>query len=313
MGIPVTRDVSYSETSHSQSLQDKGALEPPLTLGESTVGTDDDVMRALAAHDEAVDRCAWPIWVGAEPTYTNRSSEALEWLFDALGEDKRRRAERMVVRLARAHEGAAVLRSVGRQYRGEPAPRWSLGLYARRDGTPLWHGPPDPFLAEAPSSPKPDALAATLTEVLRASRFAAAIVDAPLSDRVVFRTDGGVPPTSRDAEPLLGRPSLHGEGVEVADSLAQSGIYLVACATQDGVLRVELPGIQEVDLFERLLDALSTAAIEIGAPALNPGRLSTACGRDGGLDNRHAGSGRDRGQHGARRARHGFATPTASA
>ena len=109
---------------------------------------DDDVMRALRAHDEDLDRCGPCIWVGAEPTYTDRMSEQPEWLFDALGDDKRKRADRILARLARSRIGAAVVRSVGRQYGGESLPRWSLGLYARRDGKPVWNGPPDPLLAD---------------------------------------------------------------------------------------------------------------------------------------------------------------------
>ena len=43
---------------------------------------------------------------------------------------------------------------------------------------------------------------------------------------------------------------------------------LVACDEHDGALRVELPGIQEIRLFEQLLAALSRAALDIEAPAL---------------------------------------------
>ena len=109
---------------------------------------DDDVLRALIAHDEDLDRCGQCIWVGAEPTYTDRMSEQPEWLFDALGDDKRNRAHRILTRLAHRGIGAAILRSVGRQYDGEPLPRWSLGLYARRDGKPAWNGPSDPLLID---------------------------------------------------------------------------------------------------------------------------------------------------------------------
>ncbi len=55
---------------------------------------------------------------------------------------------------------------------------------------------------------------------------------------------------------------------EVVDSLAESGTYLVVCTEQEGTLRIELPAIREVAIFERLLAALSIAALQIEVPAL---------------------------------------------
>ena len=233
---------------------------------------DDDVLRALIAHDDALDRSGQSIWLGAEPTYTDRMSEHPEWLFDALGDDKRDRAHRILASLACDSTGAAVLRSVGRQYSGEPLPRWSLGLYARRDGQPVWDGPPDSLLANPVSSPSPEQFANALTEQLRAVALSAATLDSPFRDRIVFRADGKIPPTSVDQESLLARPSVHGQrvtDVEAVDSLAEVGNYLVCCCDVDGVLRVELPAIKEVQLFLRLLAAISRAAWSINADALN--------------------------------------------
>ncbi len=232
---------------------------------------DDDVLRALIAHDEDLDRCGQSIWVGAEPTYTDRMSEHPQWLFDALGDDKRNCANRILARLARREKGAAVLRSVGRQYSGEPLPRWSLGLYARRDRKPVWDGPPDPLLTKPDSSAPPETFADALAGILNSAALSAATLDPPLHHRVVFRADGAIPPTRVEQEPLLARPSVHCQHVEeteVVDSLAEGGTYLVCCHDQDGVLCVELPGIREVELFLRLLDALSTAATSIDAGAL---------------------------------------------
>ena len=58
--------------------------------------------------------------------------------------------------LCRRFPGGLVLRSVGRQYPGEARPRWNLGLYRRRDGAALWHGPPDPILAAPGSETQPE-------------------------------------------------------------------------------------------------------------------------------------------------------------
>ncbi|QDT10178.1 transglutaminase family protein [Planctomycetes bacterium K23_9] len=233
---------------------------------------DDDVILALKAHDEDLIRSGQCIWVGAEPTYTDRMSEQPEWLFDALGDDKKERAHQILARLAKDASGAAVVRSVGRQYGGEPLPRWSFGLYTRRDGQPVWEGPPDPFLSEPTSAPAPEQLAKALSQTLTADGFAAAVLDSPLQHRVVFRVDNEPLTICGETEPLLARPSVHRKRVkdaEVVDSLSGEGHYLICFDNkEDGCLRAELPAIKETALFERLLAALSAAARSIGVPAL---------------------------------------------
>ncbi|MBK1646626.1 hypothetical protein CKO25_18680 [Thiocapsa imhoffii] len=109
-----------------------------------------DFDQAVREHDEAVATLGLAIWVGTEPTFTDRFSERAEWLSTALGEDKAARAEQLLTVL-HARAGGMILRTQGRQYPGEEHPRWSLGLYARRDGAPLWFGPPDPSCAELPA------------------------------------------------------------------------------------------------------------------------------------------------------------------
>lgn len=239
------------------------------------MASDDSVMRALAAHDETVERFGVAIWIGAEPTYTDRWSESPQWLFAALGDDKRQRAEQMVGRTARTIDGAAILRSVGRPYAGEPTPRWSYGLYRRRDGKPLWRGPLDPLLSPPDSRPDspPDvaAMADALAAALQSMGMSATALDDPLRGRVVFRCDDTAPPTRIEEEPMLARESIHEqtvEGAEVVDALADTGTWLVSCDVKENVLWVELPSVRNVVLFEQLLHAISRAATEIAAPAL---------------------------------------------
>src|SRR5690606_1414328 len=54
-----------------------------------------------------------PVWLGAEPTFTDRYSESREWLCEALGADKEARARKLLTRLLERHPGAAVLRPLG--------------------------------------------------------------------------------------------------------------------------------------------------------------------------------------------------------
>ncbi|HRD96160.1 MAG TPA: transglutaminase family protein, partial [Rubrivivax sp.] len=93
---------------------------------------------AVRRHDERLAALGLTVWVGSEPTFTDRHAQTPEWISQALGGDKEERALAVTAALVRRFPGAVVLRSVGRQYPGEERPRWSLGLYRRRDGQPLW-------------------------------------------------------------------------------------------------------------------------------------------------------------------------------
>ncbi len=113
----------------------------------------------VAAHDAKLAERGLDIWVGSEPTFTDRWQNTPEWLSAALGEGKEALACELV-RVFQAHfPGCLVLRSQGRLYPGEDHPRWCYGVMRRRDGRPLWSGPPDPIAAgDADTLPsEPDA------------------------------------------------------------------------------------------------------------------------------------------------------------
>ncbi len=85
--------------------------------------------QAIRSHDDLLKRRELAIWVGAEPTFTDRRSEAPEWLYNALGPTKEARARRMLAESLEQTPGGVVLRTLGRQYPKEDLPRWNLGLY----------------------------------------------------------------------------------------------------------------------------------------------------------------------------------------
>jgi uncharacterized protein (DUF2126 family) len=234
------------------------------------------VARALEAHDRVVAASGLTLWVGGEPTYTDPRSEDPQWLHAALGGDKHRRAAALAARLAAARPGAALLRSVGRPYPGEPCPRWCFGVYALRDGAPAWSGPPDPLCAAgADLPPDPETFLAATLEALAAVGWPAAVVEArgTLALRLVFRFDGAPPARDPAADPRLLRGSLHEtawQGAEPADALSAEGVgLLLAGVAEDSltgraVLRVELPAVPDVAAFRRLLGALAEALTACG-------------------------------------------------
>ncbi|PLX82857.1 MAG: hypothetical protein C0617_13385 [Desulfuromonas sp.] len=103
--------------------------------------------RTIDALGEAVDRrlaaLKAGLTMGGEPTFVCRERpEAAEWRTDALGEGKRGKAERRLLRLKeRLPPGGLLHYGVGKWYPGEAWPRWALGYYWRQDGVPVWRRP----------------------------------------------------------------------------------------------------------------------------------------------------------------------------
>lgn len=119
--------------------------------------TDDrrtDLDAEVAAHDAALAARGLSLWVGSEPTFTDRGQTTPEWLHAALGEDKLVRSREVVRAFMARGPGGLLLRPQGRSYPGEESPRWCFGLLRWRDGVPLWSGPPDPIVLGEPDPPE---------------------------------------------------------------------------------------------------------------------------------------------------------------
>jgi uncharacterized protein (DUF2126 family) len=240
--------------------------------------------QAIQTHDDLLNRRGLTLWVGAEPTFTDRRSEAPEWLQNALGSTKETRARRMLVEALAEAPGGAVLRTLGRQYPKEDQPRWSLGLYQRRDGQSVWSGPPDPLL-ESARLPMPEGaleeLWERLTQKLAARGWPALLFAVEIYPqlRVVFRRDDLPLLANPDRDPRLARPSPHGRPIPPRgphDELAEQGTFLLGIGwpeSEHGLGEVaapclELPACAEVNLFLDLLETVGAAAREVGLPGL---------------------------------------------
>ena len=233
---------------------------------------------AVRRHDSELAARGLTVWVGSEPTFTDRMAQSPPWLNKALGGDKEVRAQALLGGLCRRFTGGLVLRSVGRQYPGEDAARWNLGLYRRRDGTALWQGPPDPILAPPGARVAPDLAhwAVDLGTAFAAAGFAAVPVPTPdpHEHRLVLgaRADVAFPDA---ADPRLQRVSVHAQAIPASgltDELARAGLLLFALRIApfggQPTAVVELPQLQDVPLFLAVLDGLQRAARACALPAL---------------------------------------------
>lgn len=245
-----------------------------------TVSPDPHLDTAIGTHDAMLAHAQLDIWIGAEPTFTLRRSEAPEWLSEALGGDKHDYALRLLGALRQQHPGCLVLRSVGRQYPGERRPRWSLGLLERRSGEPLWKGPPDPLTGPAPAVAvgQLDSFGTALEHSCRARGWRCMRLDvaAEFARRLLVRFDGdAIVPLDEWAKDLA-RPLLHthktpAEGLR--DPLAANGMALLAIGTRElapdaHCICIELPVFEQVDDFLACIEAIEQAAGAAGLAGL---------------------------------------------
>jgi uncharacterized protein (DUF2126 family)/transglutaminase-like putative cysteine protease len=79
--------------------------------------------------------------IGGEPTFVSIDDmEGAEWNDAALGDKKRELAGKLILRLKEKFAPGGMLHyGQGKWYPGEPLPRWSLSLFWRKDGKPIWN------------------------------------------------------------------------------------------------------------------------------------------------------------------------------
>jgi uncharacterized protein (DUF2126 family) len=96
---------------------------------------DEALLAEIRAHDAAVARLGLDLWIGSEPTFTDRTSQEPWWLGLAEGGEKEARARDLLLALAPRLPGPVrLLRTRGRVYPGESRARFCMGALFRRDG-----------------------------------------------------------------------------------------------------------------------------------------------------------------------------------
>jgi uncharacterized protein (DUF2126 family) len=140
---PVSGSIDECEVTFSHAMSVARIWEAPRVTKPYT----DTQWAALEALGERVEAdLAWHdvrLTQGGEPTFVSvDDQDGAEWNTEAMGPTKRLRARELLKRL-KAHYApqGLVHDGQGKWYPGEQLPRWSMNLFWRRDGAPLWRDP----------------------------------------------------------------------------------------------------------------------------------------------------------------------------
>lgn len=140
---PISGAVEKSEVEFDFEMGVRRVLETPRTTRPYSETEWAAIKAAGDRVDEALSASDIRLTMGGEPTFVATGDfEAPEWNTDALGPTKRGYAGKLIRRLAdRWTQGAALHYGMGKQYPGEPLPRWALAVHWRLDGEPVWQDP----------------------------------------------------------------------------------------------------------------------------------------------------------------------------
>jgi uncharacterized protein (DUF2126 family) len=165
-----------------------------------------DLLGECRAQDEALRDAGLEIWLGAEPTFTDRASQEPHWLWQAEGGDKEERAAAFLRELlGRVAVSSRPERPEGRRYPGEERPRFCLGATYRGrggGGERTVTLVPDPGVIEVNLPPAPD-LATFAADV--EAVYAAAAATGLSPER--FRWNGHAGDSGGGGQVTLGGPA----------------------------------------------------------------------------------------------------------
>ncbi|MCX7372759.1 MAG: transglutaminase family protein [Alphaproteobacteria bacterium] len=140
---PISGLVEKAKVEFGFEMRVTRILETPRVTKPYTPGQ----WRAIEALGRQVDRSLAAsdvrLTMGGEPTFVaDTDRDAAEWNTAAMGPTKRAYAGRLIRRLAPLWApGAALQYAMGKQYPGEPLPRFALYCHWREDGVPVWNDP----------------------------------------------------------------------------------------------------------------------------------------------------------------------------
>jgi len=137
---PVSGLVDPCETSFDVTMRVDRLAEKPRTTDPFSDEAWDRIDALGRRVDAALAEGDVRLTAGGEPTYVSLDDfESPQWNTDADGPEKRRQAGALARRLLDSlAPGGVLIEGQGKQYPGEPLPRWALEVLWHADGEPIW-------------------------------------------------------------------------------------------------------------------------------------------------------------------------------
>ncbi|HWH83166.1 MAG TPA: transglutaminase family protein, partial [Burkholderiaceae bacterium] len=140
---PISGELEPCETTFEHHMSVRRVWEAPrvtLPYSELQWGHIDELGKAV---DADLRRMDVRLTQGGEPTFVSVDDrEGAEWNTEAMGPTKRALSADLMDKLrARYGAGGLLHYGQGKWYPGEQLPRWSLNLFWRKDGEPIWTHP----------------------------------------------------------------------------------------------------------------------------------------------------------------------------
>ncbi|MGH6919627.1 MAG: transglutaminase family protein, partial [Geminicoccaceae bacterium] len=140
---PITGSAGPAEVAFAFDMRIARILETPRVTKPYSEAQWAAIVAVGDEVDRRLDQGDVRLTMGGEPTFVGIDApDAAEWSIAADGPHKRARGADLIQRLRDRFAPASLLHfGQGKWYPGEELPRWSLALYWRRDGVPLWREP----------------------------------------------------------------------------------------------------------------------------------------------------------------------------
>ena len=141
LAAPVSGLVDRCETTFEHAMTVTRIVEVPRVTRPYSEAQWQEIALLGRAVDVDLDKSDVRLTMGGEPTFVSAVDlDGEEWNTAALGPEKKRLAIDLYRRLRDRHAPKGLVHfGQGKWYPGEPLPRWSLNLFWRRDGAPLWN------------------------------------------------------------------------------------------------------------------------------------------------------------------------------
>ena len=140
---PVVGTATAAETDFNFDMRVARVAEHPRITKPFSDASWEALDRLGEKVDQVIREQDMRLTMGGEPTFISIDDlESDEWNTGAIGPTKRHFADHLIRRLqSRFAPGGFLHHGQGKWYPGETLPRWTFGLYWRRDGQPIWRNP----------------------------------------------------------------------------------------------------------------------------------------------------------------------------